>query len=189
MQVGGWGWQVNFREVDLLPPLTDICIKTMNNFGWLNNLKSFFFKSYTVLPFLSAIIADGRACWYLGRLEPSYRGEGLWVLCPNMTLMNSGKFLRFGGPLPRLEIFPGQQETSETPSPQMGCFPLLIPRFRWTIAKRVWGSQSWGPVSKAISISMESLSLESQDMVYKTITRLDQTQHKLPWAEEMQAVC
>jgi hypothetical protein len=40
-----------------------------------------------------------------------------------MTLMDSDKFLRLGGPSPRLELFPGQQETSETPRPQrVFCF-------------------------------------------------------------------
>ena len=34
-----------------------------------------------------------------------------------MTLIDSDKFLRLDGPLPRLEIFPGQQETSEAPRP------------------------------------------------------------------------
>lgn len=105
-----------------------------------------------------------------------------------MTLMDSDKFLRLGGPSPRLEIFPGPQETSETPSPQTGCFALLIPRSRWTRAKRVWGRQSWGSFSKALSATMESLNVESKDMVYKAMARLEHAQDKLPWAEEIQTV-
>lgn len=55
------------------PPLTDTRIMTTGDLGWLNNLKSFL--SHMVLPFLSAIIADGRACWCLGRVGPSCWGE------------------------------------------------------------------------------------------------------------------
>lgn len=105
-----------------------------------------------------------------------------------MTLMGSDKFLRLGGPSPRLEIFPGPQETSETPSPQRGCFALLISRSRWTRAKRAWGRQSWGSCSKALSATVESLNVESEDMVYKSMARLEHAQYKLPWAEQIQMV-
>lgn len=102
--------------------------------------------------------------------------------------MDSDKFLSLGGPLPRLEIFPGLQEISETPSPQMGCFALLIPRSRWTRDKRVWGRQCWGSFSKALSATMEYLNVESEDIVYKAMVRLEHAQDKLPWTEEIQTV-
>lgn len=148
--VGGVGRWISERWVSF--PTSNSCIITIDNFGWLRNLVFFF--SYTVLPFLLAIIADGRACWCLGRVEPSCWGEGFWVLCPNMTLMDSDKFLSLGGSSPRLEIFPGQQETSETLRSQMGCCASLISRSWWARAKRVWGRQRWGSASKDISITI-----------------------------------
>ena len=74
------GWEAGVgsesqRDGSPSSPLTGTRIVTIDNSGWLNNLKSFFLF-HMVLPFLSAIIADGRACWCLGREEPSRWGEG-----------------------------------------------------------------------------------------------------------------
>lgn len=183
--VGGGGRWISERWISF-PTADWHPYQDHGQFWMIEQFKIFFFFN------LTQFFHFYRQLWLMvghaGALADWKLLTGFWVLCPNMTLTDSGKFLRLGGPLPRLEIFPGEQETSETSRPQMGCFPLLIPRSWWTIAKRVWGSQSCGTVFKAISIAMESLSLESQAMVYKTIARLDQTQHKLPWAKEIQAV-
>lgn len=38
---------------------------------------------------------------------------------------------------------------------------------------------------QGLNIAMESLSLESQDMIYKPIAGLDHAQFELPWAKEI----
>lgn len=55
-----------------------------------------------------------QACWCLGRVEPSCWEEGFEFDVPLWLWWIQTNFSRLGGPLPRLEIFPGQQETSGT---------------------------------------------------------------------------
>lgn len=46
------------------------------------------------------------------------------------------------------------------------------------------GKTEPGFILQGLSATMESLNVESEDMVYKAMARLEHAQDKLPWAEK-----
>lgn len=147
MRVGEWRWQVSFREVSHLPPSDWYPCHACRQF-WMAEQ----FETVFILHGSSILVSN--YCWWQGMLVSWQSGafllrRGVLSFISQYDFDGFRQISQACGASPRLEIFPGQQETCETPRPQMGYFTLLIPRFWWTTVKRVGGGQIWCSVPKA----------------------------------------